>query len=132
MFFKVYLIAVVLFFVIDMLWLGVIAKKFYAKKIGFLLKTDVNWTAAFAFYFLFLFGLMVFVIMPALAMGSVMHAVVYGALFGVVTYATYDLTNLATVKDWPVSLTIVDLIWGGVLSLSVASLTVIIAQQFLA
>ncbi|UPA22922.1 DUF2177 family protein [Candidatus Peribacteria bacterium] len=129
MFFKLFAIALPVFLAIDMLWLGVIARNFYKQQIGSLLKDDVNWMAALIFYVIFLCGLIVFVIQPAMDKKSWMDALKFGALFGLVTYATYDLTNLAVAKNWPLPVTIVDLIWGTVLSASVATLTYIIAQK---
>lgn len=127
MFLRLYAIALPVFFVIDMVWLGLVAKNFYAKQIGFLMKSNINWPAAIIFYLLFIVGLVLFVISPALEKHSWMHAVVFGALFGLITYATYDLTNLATMKDWPLLITIVDLIWGSVLAASVSTVTYFIA-----
>ncbi len=129
MFLKLYLITLPVFFVIDMIWLGWVAKNFYAKQIGFLLKPEVNWVAAVSFYLLFIVGLVLFVVTPALEKDSLMHAILFGALFGLITYATYDLTNLATVKDWPLLVTIVDLAWGMFLSASVSSVAYIIASK---
>lgn len=126
---KLFAVSVPVFFAIDMLWLGLIAKNFYAKHIGHLLKDTVNWTAAIAFYLIFLAGLTFFVIHPAVEKKSLLHAAQAGAFFGFVTYATYDLTNLAVAKDWPLNVTIVDLIWGAVLSCTVACATYAIAQK---
>ncbi len=129
MFWKLYLIALPVFFAIDMVWLGIVAKNFYAKQIGFLMKSDVNWYAAIIFYLVFIAGLVVFVISPALEKGSWIHAVLLGALFGFITYATYDLTNLATVKDWPLLVTFVDLAWGATLAASVSTIAYFIATK---
>jgi uncharacterized membrane protein len=129
MFIKLYIIALPVFLAIDMAWLGVVAKKFYAQRIGFLMKTDINWTAAILFYLLFIIGLVLFVIMPAVGKGSWVHALLFGALFGLIAYATYDLTNLATLKDWPLLVTVVDLAWGAVLAGSVSMLTYFIASE---
>ncbi len=120
MFIKTYLIALAVFFAIDMTWLGFIAKDFYRNQIGFLMKSNINWVAAIIFYLLFIVGLVLFVIMPAIERGSWVHAVLFGALFGIITYATYDLTNLATLKDWPLLVTLVDLVWGAVLASAVS------------
>jgi len=128
MFIKLYLIALPVFFVIDMVWLVLVAKKFYNTHLGFLMKSDINWYAAVIFYLLFIGGLVVFVITPAMEKQSLVHSLFYGALFGLITYATYDLTNLATLKDWPLVVTIVDLGWGMVLSASVAVITYMIAN----
>jgi uncharacterized membrane protein len=129
MFLKLYGIALLIFFALDMVWLGVVAKKFYVRQIGFLMKSDVNWTAAILFYLLFIAGMVVLVISPAVEKGLWMRALLYGALFGLTTYATYDLTNLATLKDWPLSVTIVDLIWGMVLAASVSTATCLVALK---
>lgn len=126
---KLYLIALPIFFLIDMLWLGIVAKNFYAKQIGFLLRPDVNWVAAISFYLLFIVGLVLFVVVPALEKNSLSHVLLFGALFGLISYATYDLTNLATVKNWPLLVTIVDLCWGAFLASSVSTLTFLIAHK---
>jgi uncharacterized membrane protein len=123
MFIRLFLIALPTFFVIDMVWLVLVAKKFYSEQIGFLMKPDIGWMAAILFYLLFIAALVIFVITPALEKHSWLHALIYGAFFGLVTYATYDLTNLATLKDWPVVITIVDLIWGSVLAALISVIT---------
>ncbi len=129
MFIKLYIIALPIFLAIDMVWLGFVAKGFYSNQIGSLLKPDVNWIAAILFYLLFIVGLVVFVITPAIEKDSWTHALLFGALFGLVCYATYDLTNLAIAKDWPLAVTIVDLIWGAVLAASVSTITYFIASK---
>lgn len=129
MFIKLYAIALPVFFAIDMIWLGIVAKDFYRAQIGNLMKTDINWTAAITFYLIFIAGLVVFVISPALEKGSWTHALLFGALFGFVSYATYDLTNLAVAKDWPLLVTLVDMAWGAVLAASVAVASYVIADK---
>lgn len=129
MFIKLYAIALPVFVAIDMVWLGFVAKNFYRTQIGFLMKSDVNWPAAILFYLLFIVGLVLFVIVPAIEKNSWTHALLYGALFGLITYATYDLTNLATLKDWPILVTIVDLAWGATLAAAVSSATYFIARK---
>ncbi|MBP9821837.1 MAG: DUF2177 family protein [Candidatus Pacebacteria bacterium] len=129
MFTKLYAIALPVFFAIDMFWLGVVAKNFYRAQIGQLMKSDVNWAAAIIFYLIFIAGLVVFVIAPAVENNSWIHALIFGALFGLVCYATYDLTNLALAKDWPFLVTIVDLLWGAVLAASVSVATYFIADK---
>ena len=129
MFLKLFLIALPIFFAIDMAWLILVAKKFYQQQIGFLMKPDINWFAAIIFYLLFIAGLVIFVISPAVEKHSWAHAILFGALFGLITYATYDLTNLATMKDWPLLVTVVDLIWGTVLAASISSITYFIAGK---
>ncbi len=129
MFLKLYAIALPIFLAIDMVWLGLVAKNFYRDQIGFLMKSEVNWAAAVAFYLLFTMGLVLFVIAPAIEKNSWKHALLFGALFGLVTYATYDLSNLATLKDWPLWVTIVDLVWGTVLAASTSTATFLIARK---
>ena len=129
MFIKLYAIALPIFFAIDIVWLGLVAKNFYRNQIGILMKDDVNWAAAIIFYLLFIVGLVVFVISPAIEKNSWMHALVFGALFGIISYATYDLTNFATLKNWPLFVTVVDLAWGAVLAASVSTATYFIARK---
>lgn len=126
---KLYAIALPVFFAIDMIWLGLVAKDFYRTQIGALMKPEVNWAAAIVFYLIFIAGLVVFVISPAVEKASWKHALLFGALFGLVCYATYDLTNLAVAKDWPLLVTIVDMIWGTVLAASVSIVTYFIAGK---
>jgi uncharacterized membrane protein len=129
-FLKVYLVTVVIFFAIDLVWLGVIAKDLYQKHLGYLMRQPVNWVAAIIFYLIFVVGMVFFVIQPALAKGSLSYAVLAGALFGLITYATYDLTNLATVKDWPLFITAVDLLWGTTLSALTSSASYFVIHTF--
>jgi len=130
MFQKLYFIALPVFFIIDMIWLGLVAKKFYRSQIGFLMKTNINWVAAILFYLLFIAGLVFFVLSPAIEKRSLIYAIMAAAFYGLLTYATYDLTNLATLKDWPLLITLVDLIWGMVLSVSVSLISYLIAIRF--
>ena len=123
-----YLLTIPVFFLIDMLWLGVLAKGFYQDKLGGFIG-PVNWTAAIIFYLIFIVGILIFAVAPALESQSLAKAVVLGALFGFFTYATYDLTNLATLKDWPVIVVVVDIIWGAVLSGSVAAISYLIGKS---
>ncbi|MGB4293007.1 MAG: DUF2177 family protein [Bacteroidales bacterium] len=127
MFIRLFLIALPVFFVIDMIWLVFVARNFYKEQIGFIMKPEINWVAAILFYLLFIVGLVVFVISPAVEKRTWIHALGYGALFGLVTYATYDLTNLATLKEWPLKVTIIDLIWGALLASIVSVVTYFIA-----
>jgi len=129
MFLKLYAIALPVFFAIDMVWLVLVAKNFYQSQIGFLMKPDINWAAAIIFYLLFIVGLVLFVIEPAMEKGSWTHALLFGALFGLITYATYDLTNLATLKNWPLLVTIVDMAWGATLGALVSVVTYFIAVK---
>lgn len=117
---KLYVVTLVAFFIIDMIWLGVVARTLYNKHLGFLMAPSPNWLAAILFYLLFIVGILVFVVVPGLKDNSLPMTLLRAALFGLITYATYDLTNLATVKDWPLLITVVDLIWGTVLSVAVS------------
>jgi uncharacterized membrane protein len=119
---RLYFFTLVVFFAIDMVWLALVARGFYQKQLGFMLRSDVNWSAAGVFYLLFALGLMIFVIVPSLETGSTTKVLILGALFGLITYSTYDLTNLATLKDWPLAMTLVDLLWGSILATSVSYL----------
>ena len=111
-----YLLTFIVFLTVDMLWLGIIAKNLYQKYLGDILSDKVNWIAAFVFYLLYIAGISIFVVYPAINKGSVFNAIFMGALFGIFTYATYDLTNLATLKGWPLPIVFNDIVWGAVLS----------------
>ncbi len=126
-----YLISLGAFLVIDFTWLGWIARDFYANQLEGLMAEDVNWTSAVIFYLLFVVGLLIFVILPALNGGSLAQAVYMGALFGLIAYATYDLTNLATLQNWPLMVTVVDLIWGGTLSAAVSTVGYLAGSNWL-
>lgn len=118
---KLYIASLAVFFLVDMLWLGLIARAFYRKQIGFLLAPSTNWTAAIIFYLIFVAGLLYFAVVPGVQAGSIGRTLWLGALYGLLTYATYDLTNLATIKDWPLLLTVVDIAWGITLAVLVSS-----------
>jgi uncharacterized membrane protein len=116
-----YVLTAVVFFAVDLLWLGLIAKDLYQKYLGDLLAEKVNWTAAIIFYLLFIIGISIFAIYPAVQKDSVGHAILMGALFGFFTYATYDLTNLATLKGWPMGIVFIDITWGTILTAIVST-----------
>jgi uncharacterized membrane protein len=122
-FLQLYGLSLPVFLVVDLLWIGVFANSFYTAQIGHL-RGDINWPAAIAFYLIFLIGLMYFAGYPALQTSSVLTAAVLGGLYGFFVYAAYDLTNMATLKDWPFLMTVVDMAWGTVLGASVTALTV--------
>jgi uncharacterized membrane protein len=128
-FLTLYALSVPVFFAIDMVWLGVVAKNFYRSQLGDLLG-DVRWVPAIIFYLVFLVGVTIFATYPGAVKHSVSYALLYGALFGFFSYATYDLTNLATLRNWPLSVTLVDMVWGAVLGGVVAALTVTVYQWF--
>lgn len=120
-YFKLYLLTIPIFFVIDLIWLGVVAKNFYQNSLSHLLSPTVNWPAAVLFYLVYIAGILLFAVKPGLDAQSFAKAAIWGALFGFFTYATYDLTNLATLRDWPLKVVVVDIAWGTLLCLSVAS-----------
>jgi uncharacterized membrane protein len=125
---KLYLLTVPVFFIIDLIWLGVVAKHYYQKNLNYILSPNVNWTAAIIFYLMYIAGILIFAVLPGLVKDSLRHAAVWGALFGFFTYATYELTNLALLKDWPLNIVIVDILWGVVLCSAVASLSFYLAK----
>jgi len=125
---KLYLSTLVAFFAIDMIWLGLVARTVYRKYIGYLMAPNPNWIAAFLFYLLFIVGILFFVVVPGLADNSVKTTLLRAALFGLISYATYDLTNLATLKDWPLTITIVDLLWGTTVSMLVSYVSFIVGK----
>jgi uncharacterized membrane protein len=125
---KLYFATLFAFFAIDMVWLGLIARTFYQKQLGFLLAPNTNWFAAILFYMLFIVGILVFVVVPGLKDDSLATTLLRAVLFGLITYATYDLTNLATIKNWPVLITIVDMLWGATLSVLVSLASLIIGK----
>ena len=121
----------VVFMGIDLVWLGFVAKNIYSKYLGYLMAPQVNWLAALVFYVIFIIGILYFVIAPSLVDRDFTQLVIRAMLFGFMTYATYDLTNLATVRDWPITITIIDLIWGTTLSTSVSVISYLIITNFL-
>ena len=128
---KLYFLTVPVFFIIDLIWLGVIAKNFYQNNLKFILSPNVNWTAAISFYLIYIVGILIFAVQPAVAKDSLRHAALWGALFGFFTYATYDLTNLALLRGWPLNVVIVDILWGVILCSAVATLSFCIAKWLL-
>jgi len=126
-----YVITLLIFFAIDLVWLGVVAKNFYRQHIGHLMSPDVNWTAAVLFYAVYIAGIVFFAIKPAFEGGSAGRALAYGAALGFIAYATYDLTNQATMRDWPVVVTVADLAWGTVLTATVAFLSYQVSMRLL-
>jgi uncharacterized membrane protein len=120
---KFYFLTLTVFLAIDGLWLTLIAKNFYAKHLGYLMSKTPNLAAAGIFYLIYIVAMLVFVLVPAIEKKSLIQAITMGALFGLCAYATYDLTNLATIRDWPILITVVDLIWGTTLSALVAGIS---------
>jgi len=125
-----YIGALVIMGVADMVWLGIMANKFYRPTFGDIALAGVNLTPAIAFYLLYPAGVVIFAISPALKSGSIASAALYGALFGFFTYATYDLTNQATLRNWTLQLTLVDTAWGTLLAAMAAAGGFAIASRF--
>lgn len=111
-YFVAYATTAVVFLVIDLLWLSQIAKSFYASRLGDLLLEQPNVGIAVGFYLMYVLGILIFAVIPALKSDEMQTALIYGCLFGFFAYATYDLTNLATLKGWPVMVAVVDIAWG--------------------
>ena len=109
---KLFSVSLITFLILDAIWLGFVARNFYAKYLETYLTENVIWLSAIIFYLIFNVGLLLFVILPSIEKNSYSILILYSLLYGLVTYATYDLTNYATIKDWPLTLTIVDIIWG--------------------
>lgn len=120
-FFKLFLISAVVFLIFDLFWLLVVSKKMYQQFIGHLMG-EVQIAPAILFYIIYVIGVTIFVLIPGIEKNSLSYIILAGAFFGFVCYATYDLTNLATLKNWPITMTIIDLIWGA----SVTAVTSII------
>jgi uncharacterized membrane protein len=120
---KLYCVALVLVLLMDLLWLGVLAKGLYQAELAPFLAKEVRWGAAALFYLLYAAGILFFAISPAVAQHSVQTAIVNGAFLGVLAYATYDLTNLATLEGWPLKIVWIDIAWGAFLSGTVAWVT---------
>ena len=119
--FTAYISTVVLFLAIDAVWLGVIARGFYRDQLGHLMLESPNLSIAALFYLFYAVAIVVLVVMPALKSGIWWHAALYGGILGLAAYGTYDITNMATLKDWPISMSIVDMVWGTVLTGTVAT-----------
>jgi uncharacterized membrane protein len=126
-----YGLCTIVFFAIDMLWLGFFARGFYKEKLGFILSPQVNWAAAVIFYLIYIGGILFFAVLPSLREHDWQTALLNGAVLGGLCYATYDLTNMATIAQWPLIVVVVDIIWGIVLTGSVSVLTYFIGAKFL-
>jgi len=107
-----YLAALVALAILDALWLGLVSREFYKARLGQLLLDRPLWSVAILFYLIHAAGIAVFAVPPAVAAGTWIAAVLYGALFGLCVYAAYDITNLATLRGWPMAVSLVDLAWG--------------------
>ncbi len=117
-----YGLTLVAFLGIDAVWLGVIAKNLYKDNLGHLMAPKPSLLPAAVFYLMYVAGIMILAVYPAVDKGSLGKAVVLGAIFGAIAYATYDLTNAATLKDWPLKITLLDILWGSVLTATIAGI----------
>lgn len=124
-------VAFPIMFVLDLLWIGLIGNGFYRSQLGALMRPDIVWPAALAFYVIYAVAVAFFVISPSLIENSLIRAILAGAFFGLAAYAAYDLTNLATIKDWPPLVSFVDLAWGAFVTAATAGATYLIATRFL-
>jgi len=122
--------ALVAFCAMDFFWLTIIAKKFYQAQMGSLMLAEPNLTSAAIFYILYILGLLVFAVMPALRSQSFIMAMSLGAFLGLIAYGSYDLTNLSTLKGWSLILSLVDICWGIVVSSVASSAGFIVARFF--
>lgn len=129
-FIKLLALGLISFIGIDAIWLAKVAPKLYKDQIGHLMATKPNLGAAVVFYIIYVVGLVVFVIQPAVSKQSILFAAFRGALFGLVAYATFDLTSMAVLKDWPLKITVIDLLWGSILTASVCSLATFLALKY--
>ena len=125
-----YIASLIIFFGVDMIWLGIMAARVYRPIMGDIALSGVNLAPAIAFYTLYPIGLMLFAVVPGLKVGSLQTAALLGALFGFFTYATYDLTNQATLRNWTLQLSLVDIAWGTVLAAVAATIGFVVANRF--
>jgi uncharacterized membrane protein len=116
-----YLSTAVVFFALDYVWLTRVAIGFYRQNIGELLLATPNFAAAGIFYLFYVIGIVYFAVMPAVTANSVLTALLNGAILGLLAYGTYDMTNLATLKGWSLSVSLVDMAWGAVLTATAAA-----------
>lgn len=122
-------VTAVVFLILDAIWLGVISRNLYQREIGELLLPKPNFGAAAVFYVIYLVGLVYFCVVPGVAGHSVSRGLLNGAMFGIVAYATYDLTNLATLKGWSTTLVFIDIAWGAVASAAASAVAVAITTR---
>jgi uncharacterized membrane protein len=113
---------------IDLVWLMGVAKNLYRDEMGSLMATEPKLWAGLAFYLLYALGACIFVVIPAISKQSLSHALLYGALFGCFCYMTYDLTNLAVIRDFPIRLAFVDIAWGSLVTATVSGLIYKLAE----
>ena len=126
--FIVYISALFIFLVIDLAWLGLIARNFYRQQLSALMLDRIKWPPAIVFYLIYIIGVLVLAVIPAVNESSALQAASFGALLGFVSYSTYDLSNLATIKKWPIRVVVADICWGTVLTAVISLVAYLIAQ----
>lgn len=124
-----YFIALISFFALDMFWLGVISKSYYKQKLGFILSDNPNWVAAIIFYLIYIGGILFFAVEPSLKENTWQIALINGIVLGALCYATYDLTNMATIAKWPIEIVVIDIIWGMIITGSVSIITYFLTEK---
>lgn len=124
-----YLSTAVVFFGLDLIWLGKVATGFYRIQLGDMMRERPDFAAAGAFYLVYVAGIVYFAVHPNLQGGTWGQALLSGAILGLIAYGTYDMTNLATLKNWPVTITLVDLAWGTLLTGTSAAVGLWITQK---
>jgi uncharacterized membrane protein len=129
MFVVAFAVTAVVFLILDAIWLGVISRNLYQREIGALLLPKPNFGAAAVFYVIYIAGLVYFCVAPGVTGEGAMRGLVNGAVFGIVAYATYDLTNLATLKGWSTTLVFIDVAWGAVASAIASAIAVTITLR---
>jgi uncharacterized membrane protein len=125
-----YLLTATVFLTFDLIWMGVVARGFYARHLGSLLRGEVNWLAAVLFYLIYIAGILIFVLLPALSQRRIVaRGAVMGAAFGLVAYAAFDLSSLALIRGWPVQVAVVDMLWGSLLTGGTAATVAWLARK---
>lgn len=121
----------IIFLVVDIIWLSIMVKHFYRPNLGLLLTDKPVMWAAVSFYLIYVLGLSVIILQPALNNDSVSQAFWTGIVFGVVAYGTYNLTNMATINNWSAKVVLVDIVWGGFLTGFSSSIGIFLAKKFI-
>ena len=122
-------VTAVVFLILDAIWLGVISRNLYQREIGELLLPKPNFGAAAVFYVIYIVGLVYFCVVPGVVGQSALRGLLNGAMFGIVAYATYDLTNLATLKGWSTEVVFIDIAWGAIASAIASAVAVAITTR---
>lgn len=130
-FLKSYSVTFIVFIIIELLWLIVLAKDLYEKELGYIMKAKPNLIPAAIFGLIFVGGLVFFVVDPAIEQNNWTYALIAGIFYGLITYATYTLTNLANLEDWPLKVSLIDLLWGMVLGGSASTISFFILNRFI-